>query len=62
MPTYEYQCGNCGHTWEAEQKITEPTIKECPECGKLTARRLVSGGLGHILKGPRWAKDKYSGR
>ena len=61
MPTYEYVCTSCGHKWEKEQKITADPLKDCPECQKPTAKRLVSGGTGHVLKGPRWAKDGYRG-
>jgi putative FmdB family regulatory protein len=50
MLTYEYECETCGLKFERRQAITEPPLKECPECwGKV--RRLVSGGAGFILKG-----------
>lgn len=57
--TYEYRCKNCGHEWEAEQKITEKPLETCPECGKKEAQRQVSGGLGFQLKGGGWFKDGY---
>jgi putative FmdB family regulatory protein len=50
MPTYEYECEACGLTFEHRQAITEEPITECPKCrGKV--ERLVSGGVGFILKG-----------
>ncbi len=50
MPTYEYECGNCGLRFERRQAMTDPVVAECPECrGKV--RRLISGGAGFILKG-----------
>ncbi len=50
MPTYEYECANCGRRFERSQTMTEDPITECPEChGKV--RRLISGGAGFILKG-----------
>jgi putative FmdB family regulatory protein len=55
--TYEYRCIACGYKWEAEQKITEEPLKECPECKKETAKRLVSGGQGFQLKGSGWFKS-----
>ena len=58
--TYEYRCKSCSHTWEEEQKITAPPAERCPKCGEKSAQRLVSGGLGFELKGPGWAKDRYS--
>ena len=50
MPTYEYRCDACGLTFERHQSMTEDPVKTCPECsGKV--HRIVSGGLGFIMKG-----------
>lgn len=50
MPTYEYECSECGLRFEQRQAITDEPLKECPECrGNL--HRLVSGGTGFIFKG-----------
>ncbi|MDH5185578.1 MAG: zinc ribbon domain-containing protein [candidate division WOR-3 bacterium] len=50
MPTYEYQCNECGHHFELFQPITDSPVKSCPVCqGKV--RRLISGGSGLIFKG-----------
>ena len=50
MPTYEYECRKCGHTFERFQSITAPPVKTCPKCkGKVA--RLLSGGAGIIFKG-----------
>ena len=59
--TYEYECEACGHKWEEEQRISDAPLKTCPICKRETAKRLVSGGTGHVLKGARWARDKYHG-
>ena len=58
MPTYDYGCEACGATWELEQRITEDPIKTCPECKKMKAKRLISGG-NFILKGSGWYADLY---
>lgn len=58
--TYEYVCEACGHQWEAEQSIKERPLRDCTECGKSTAKRLVSGGTGFLLKGGGWYADLYS--
>uniref|UniRef100_A0A7C3EC68 Zinc ribbon domain-containing protein n=1 Tax=Gracilinema caldarium TaxID=215591 RepID=A0A7C3EC68_9SPIR len=50
MPTYEYECKTCGHTFEAFQSMSDPVLKTCPECGK-EVRRLINGGTGIIFKG-----------
>ena len=33
MPTYEYRCKDCGHTFDAYQSFTDDALTECPECG-----------------------------
>lgn len=59
MPTYDYKCDACGKGFSKEQRITEDPIKKCPKCGKLKARRMISGGE-FILKGGGWYSDLYS--
>ena len=50
MPTYDYECDACGHTFELFQRITEDPIKKCPECKKNKARRLFGTGAAIMLK------------
>jgi putative FmdB family regulatory protein len=33
MPTYEYTCRDCGHTFDVVQKMTDDALTVCPECG-----------------------------
>jgi putative FmdB family regulatory protein len=33
MPTYEYTCRDCGHTFDIVQKMTEDNLTICPRCG-----------------------------
>jgi putative FmdB family regulatory protein len=58
MPTYEYTCEACGNNWEAEQRISEPKLTDCPSCGAPKAKRLISGGT-FMLKGGGWYADGY---
>lgn len=58
MPTYEYACEACGNSWEAEQRITEAALTDCPKCGQPKARRLISGSR-FMLKGGGWYADGY---
>lgn len=46
MPTYDYTCTECQHDWEDFHSITDEPVKVCPNCGKETAKRLISGGSG----------------
>ncbi len=50
MPTYEYECTSCGHTFEAFQSMSDAPLSECPVCGKFV-RRVIFGGSGVIFKG-----------
>lgn len=52
MPTYEYECEDCGYGFNVRQSITAEAIDICPECHLNNVRRLISGGLGVIIKGP----------
>jgi putative FmdB family regulatory protein len=33
MPTYEYTCRDCGHTFEIVQSMNDEPLAICPECG-----------------------------
>ncbi|HUX36807.1 MAG TPA: FmdB family zinc ribbon protein [Rectinemataceae bacterium] len=50
MPTYEYECRSCSHSFEAFQSMSEAPLSSCPECGG-PVRRLIGGGTGIIFKG-----------
>jgi putative FmdB family regulatory protein len=51
MPTYDYECTKCGHTFDTFQSMSEAPLKKCPECGQNRLKRLIGGGLGVIFKG-----------
>lgn len=59
---YDYCCLSCKHEWEEEQKMSDTVVEICPKCGEVSAKRLISGGTGFVLKGGGvgWAKNKYS--
>lgn len=50
MPAYEYQCESCTAQFERRQKMSDPEIELCPQCGG-HVKRLISGGAGVISKG-----------
>ena len=51
MPTYDYVCDSCGHSFEEFQSMTASPLVECPSCGTPSLRRLITGGTGVIFKG-----------
>lgn len=59
MPTYEYKCTECEHTFEAFQKMNDEPLKECPECGS-RIKRLIGSGAGIIFKGEGFHVNDYS--
>ena len=50
MPTYDYVCKKCGHTFEEFQSMLDEPLKTCPECGG-NVERLIGTGAGFIFKG-----------
>lgn len=58
MPTYEYRCTKCGHSFEEFQSITASPITFCPECeGRV--ERVITGGVGFLLKGTGFYQTDY---
>jgi putative FmdB family regulatory protein len=53
MPIYEYRCATCGHQKEYLQKVSDPRLTDCPECGKPTFEKMLSAA-GFQLKGSGW--------
>ena len=60
MPIYEYRCTDCGFQDEYLQRVSEPTLTDCPSCGKPAFRKLVSAA-GFQLKGSGWYATDFKG-
>ena len=58
MPTYDYICKKCDHTFEYFQTMSDAPLENCPKC-KGKVRRLVSGGSGLIFKGSGFYLTDY---
>ncbi len=58
MPTYEYECPECGCRFEKFESITAKPKAKCPECGA-RCRRLISAGAGVIYKGSGFYTTDY---
>lgn len=58
MPIYEYQCDKCGHHLEALQKISDKPLRECPECGRHSLKRLMSAPMFR-LAGSGWYETDF---
>ena len=52
MPTYEYECQQCGHRFEEFQSITAEPRQTCPEANcQGSVKRLIGMGGGLLFKG-----------
>lgn len=60
MPTYDYECSACEHTFEAFQQITAKPLKSCPNCGKRNVQRLIGTGAAIIFKGSGFYQTDYN--
>ena len=58
MPIYEYACRSCEHTFDALQKMADPVVVDCPECGETSLRRLLSAPKFR-LKGKGWYETDF---
>ena len=59
MPTYDYQCRACGHTFDELQSFSEPPLTKCPACKKNKLERLFGGGGAIIFKGSGFYETDY---
>ncbi len=56
MPTYEYECSECGFKFERFQQMTDLPLSKCPQCGG-KVKRLIGSGGGIIMKNPGTANS-----
>ena len=59
MPTYDYKCNACGHTFDELQSFSEPPLAKCPKCKKNKLERLFGGGGAIIFKGGGFYETDY---
>jgi len=59
MPTYEYECQACGHTFDELQTMGDAKLTKCPKCHKNKLARLIGSGSGMIFKGSGFYETDY---
>jgi putative FmdB family regulatory protein len=50
MPIYTYRCDECGIQFDRRQHFDDKPLKRCPECNKLSLRKLYQP-VGIVFKG-----------
>lgn len=59
MPTYEYECKNCGYIFEEFKSISDNSIPHCPVCNSGNVVKLIRAGAGIIFKGTGFYTTDY---
>ena len=62
MPTYGYECRECGYRFEKMQSIKADPLSVCPHCGKSALKRLLGTGGGIIFKGAGFYCNDYKNK
>ncbi|NUX55012.1 FmdB family zinc ribbon protein [Paraburkholderia youngii] len=60
MPIYAYRCGSCGFGKDVLQKMSDPQLTQCPECGRDTFSKQLTAA-GFQLKGSGWYVTDFRG-
>ena len=60
MPIYEHRCESCGFQKDHLQKLSDPVLTTCPECGKNSYAKQLSAA-GFQLKGSGWYATDFKG-
>jgi putative FmdB family regulatory protein len=53
MPIYAYRCDSCGHAQDVLQKMSDPALTLCPQCGAEAFKKQLTAA-GFHLKGSGW--------
>ncbi len=60
MPIYAYRCAACGHARDVLQKVSDPVLTDCPQCGASAFQKQVTAA-GFQLKGSGWYVTDFRG-
>ena len=59
MPTYVYECKKCEKVFEADQRITEPPLKNC-SCGAKGSLKRIIQPTAVMFKGAGFHINDYA--
>jgi putative FmdB family regulatory protein len=60
MPTYDYVCDACQHSFEQWQSFHDEHLTKCPSCKKKKLRRLIGTGAAIVFKGSGFYETDYN--
>lgn len=60
MPIYAYRCNACGFEKDHLQKLNDPALTTCPECGQPAYDKQLTAA-GFQLKGQGWYATDFKG-
>ena len=60
MPIYAYKCESCGHAKDVLQKLSDPLLTDCPQCGAPAFKKQLTSA-GFQLKGSGWYVTDFRG-
>ncbi|MEY2632562.1 MAG: hypothetical protein RIR00_1216 [Pseudomonadota bacterium] len=60
MPIYAYRCDSCGFEKDHLQKLSDPVLTTCPECGAGSYSKQLTAA-GFQLKGSGWYATDFKG-
>lgn len=59
MPIYEYECEKCKKQFEVLQRVSDPPMAVCSECGG-PVRKMISSPSGLVFKGSGFYITDYA--
>ncbi|MGH7763412.1 MAG: FmdB family zinc ribbon protein [Candidatus Dormibacteraceae bacterium] len=62
MPTYGYRCGDCGHEFEIQQRISDEPLRFCPKCQGKLSKMVYPAGVIFTGSGYYTTDYKNSGK
>ena len=62
MPTYDYKCEKCEHSFETLQGINDALLMKCPQCKKKSLKRLIGMGGRIVFKGTGFYETDYKNK
>ena len=60
MPTYDYRCDACEHTFELFQGMRDSVKRTCPKCKARKLKRLIGTGAAILIGGRSSSPEPHS--